>query len=135
MSIIDWMKNLLRPAPVPEPPVAIYGEPGTLTEAIDAIFVKLKPHEIEIFKNGDVGFLSGMHLRNTLGLWNRESKLVQHFITKYGICHADDISGLILQGLTRKVNGKFFNPYTEVVKYKTHWKSAGFDPATMGPLK
>jgi hypothetical protein len=72
----------------------------------------------------------GQMIRNAW-LWDPNSRLHQWFKDTYGLGHADDMSGLIMDGFEAKIRGE---EYTEndinerVTHYKTHWLKIGQDP-------
>lgn len=125
--------------------------PETLEDAIDYLYSCCDEKDIEYIKtegesqafempNGQkLNFYGhtmhhgyGQMIRNAWGLWNG-SVLKDHFIERFGLGHADDMSGLIIEGLEAKIQGK---PYTErqinrrVRSYKRHWRKVGIDPLT-----
>jgi len=72
-------------------------------------------------------FNAGMGLRNDLGLWHKQSILHQHFLTRFGIAHADDMSGLIFDAVWCKVHEIPFDPKPIIQKYRKHWKKQGLN--------
>lgn len=69
----------------------------------------------------------GRLIRNAW-LWNPEHPLNEHFRTRFGLGHADDMSGMILQGLHMQVNGFVFNPDKVADHYKAFWLKENTDP-------
>lgn len=105
-------------------------KPKTLTEAIDILYDAMTDDEKKsVRENGAItlhhGF--GTALRNNWGLWSG-SKLKQFFEKTYGIKHADDMSGLILEGLDARLNGLEFDVLAKVESYKQHWIDQGVKP-------
>jgi hypothetical protein len=76
----------------------------------------------------------GMHIRNSLGLWKKDSKLYKHMLDRFGLCHADDTGSLITRAANALKNGIFYDPKEDVESFKTHWRNAGYDPATWKEL-
>lgn len=70
----------------------------------------------------------GMQLRNKLGLWDHESELVKWFIDIYGISHADDISGMIIDTMQRVLNGKRHDMESMAEHFKQYWAKQGINP-------
>lgn len=109
-------------------------EPKTLEEAVDLIDKNLDDGERDYIRaEGVIGLHHGpgTALRNAW-LWKAEHPLSQHFRTRFGLGHADDMSSLILDGLEAKVNGKPYDPMPHVEEFKQHWRDAGVDPLTAG---
>lgn len=77
----------------------------------------------------------GTAVRNNLGLWDKTSPLHQHMLQRFGLCHADDMSGLILTAVEAQRANQSYDPNPDVDRYKAHWRQAGYDPATMERLK
>lgn len=67
-------------------------------------------------------FNLGMSIRNLWGLWQEDSDLHKYFKEKYGIWHADDMSGIILTSFHRELNHKEWNVKKQVDFYKKYWK-------------
>lgn len=81
----------------------------------------------------------GTFLRNNWYLWWDESwkededkglpqempAIVKYFNETWGIKHADDMSGIILQSYHRHLNGKELGIEEQVKKYKAHWAKHG----------
>lgn len=66
----------------------------------------------------------GMKLRNDLNLWH-ENDLTKWFKT-IGIVHADDMSGIILTSVHRRLNEKELELTNQVKIYQDHWKKYGY---------
>jgi len=62
----------------------------------------------------------GTWLRNTLGLWH-EGTPVKYF-NELGIYHADDMSGIILTSLHRKINNVDIDLDKQVKGYRDYWE-------------
>lgn len=112
--------------------------PTTLDEAINRLYDGLEKKEIEFIQsetNSVVvhhGF--GTWLRNNLHLWVKTTPIVIWFNQNFGLGHADDISGIILEGLWCKVNNIMFEPYKTVERYKKHWIGLRVSPLDQSPL-
>jgi hypothetical protein len=101
--------------------------PINLEEAIKACKEGLTQDDLIEIKNPDfdaprVHFTVGMMLRNEWSLWDKESILVRWFKENYGIYFADDVSGLILDCLTRDIQGLPRRAKELSEKYIRHWK-------------
>jgi hypothetical protein len=107
-------------------------KPKTLDEAIKICLSYMSDEDYDFIERESAmaahhGF--GMAMRNEWGLWH-DSPLNQFFKERYGLGHADDMSGLILEGIDAAVKGHDFDVDGLVAKYKAHWKAAGIDPLT-----
>lgn len=83
--------------------------PATLDEAVTILVESLSSDDVLDIKNPKndathCHFTWGMLLRNEWTIWDKETKMVIWFKEHYGLDHADDISGLILECLWRDVN-------------------------------
>jgi hypothetical protein len=102
--------------------------PETYEEAVEYVFETRTREEM----NGQFfHFTTGMDLRNSLGLWDKNSLLHKNMVRKFGLCHADDTGHLISEAVRYKLNGEEYDPWPYVEKCKKHWASYGLDPATM----
>lgn len=72
----------------------------------------------------------GMALRNGFTLWG-DSALSKWFKSK-GILHADDMSGIILTSLHRKLNNQDIKLEEQIKYYRDYWIGIGINPDTMG---
>lgn len=108
--------------------------PHDLDSAVKLIKEALDVDDIQYIKENDNpivlhhGF--GRWLRNEWSLWDRDTILVKWFIDNYQCCHADDLSGLILDALWCDIKGEPRNTENLVARYKEHWRQYGIDPAT-----
>jgi len=66
----------------------------------------------------------GTFIRNSLNLWSSESVLVIWFKKTYQIAHADDMSGIILRTLYRRIKNKPLHINKQVKKYLDYWKNS-----------
>tara|TARA_R100001143_G_C3357381_1_gene133297 strand:- start:2283 stop:2654 length:372 start_codon:yes stop_codon:yes gene_type:complete len=109
--------------------------PSTVEAAVDAVTSALEPEEIDYIRRSDKPSLLhqsiGMYLRNEWSLWDDDSPLKRDAVEKFGIGHADDISGLILEWAHARVKrNDDFDPRKHCQKYIDHWKRLGVNPAT-----
>jgi len=63
----------------------------------------------------------GRGIRNEFHLWEEDNELVK-FFNNLGIKHADDMSGMILTSLHRKLNGKDMDYDGQIKGYKDYWR-------------
>lgn len=101
--------------------------PINLEEAIKTLKEGLVEEDLTEIKKPNfdaacVHFTAGMALRNEWSLWDKDTILVKWFKENYGIDHADDISGLILDCLTRDIQGKPRRDKELAKRYIDHWK-------------
>jgi hypothetical protein len=71
----------------------------------------------------------GQRIRNEWGLWSG-SDLKTHFETRFGLGHADDMSGMILEALEHKIKKIEFDADAKAKYYHEFWRSQGIDPLT-----
>lgn len=109
--------------------------PETLEEAIQVVIENTSKEDIERIREGEEysHFGVGMYLRNSWGLWH-DSILAQHFKNRFGLGHADDMSGLIVGGAMCQIRGDEFHPDAISNGYKIYWKKMGVDPLTQKEL-
>lgn len=111
----------------------IMSSPETLEEAVmrlESEFNLLPKEEQEKLKNikssddfaAKFHMFGGMSMRNNWGLWNEKSPLHIHFKKRFGIWHADDMSGMIFQCLWQKINGMNMTPYSFANYYHDYWE-------------
>lgn len=67
-------------------------------------------------------FSLGMYLRNEWSLWDKDSILCMWFLKTYGVNHADDVSGIILECLINDLNGEPRRDKILAEKFIRHWK-------------
>lgn len=108
--------------------------PTNLDEAVEIIIKGMGTEDIQFVKDRDnsvsVHHTMGRYLRNSWSLWDKDTHLVQWFIKEHGLCHADDLSGLILDALWCKIRGEKHDIEAQVDRYKEHWLRAGINPKT-----
>jgi hypothetical protein len=103
--------------------------PKTLDEAIEIIINdnQNNPKFEELIKLSEqkalaeLHFTTGRNIRNDWKLWNEESDLHKYF-KNLGIFHADDMSGIILTSVHRKINNQPIDLENQMEFYKTYWK-------------
>lgn len=101
--------------------------PINLDEAVTILKDGMLPADILEFKKDTFSphhlhFGLGVMLRNDWSLWDRDTRLVKWFKEKYGIDHADDISGLILDCLYRDIVGLPRREKELARQFLEHWK-------------
>jgi len=102
--------------------------PETYEEAVQYVYERISPDTVS---HPMFHFTGGMAVRNGLGLWDRESKLHQHMLKRFGLCHADDTGMLITNAAHARKNGENYDPWPDVDRCCDHWERAGYDPRTM----
>lgn len=102
--------------------------PQTFEEAVNWLCNKVEPDTI---RDPFFHFSGGMHTRNTLSLWDKESPLHKHMVERFGLCHADDMSMLISGAADAKKNGVEYDIDSDIERCKNHWINMGYDPKTM----
>lgn len=101
--------------------------PINLEEAVKTLKEGLTPDDTkeilkEDFDAAKVHFTVGLMLRNEWSLWDKDTVLVKWFKDNYGVDHADDLSGLILDCLVRDIQGLPRRDKELVKKFIDHWK-------------
>lgn len=76
----------------------------------------------------------GMWLRNNWSLWEPQSPLPAYFREKFGLGHADDMSGLLMECVARTVRGEPLRLKEQIEHYRKHWLGMGVDPKTQMAL-
>jgi hypothetical protein len=102
--------------------------PINLEDAVCCIKEGMTPADFDeakkpTFSPAQLHFSVGRLLRNEWSLWDNETILVKWFKQRYGIDHADDISGLILDCLHRDIIGEPRRDEELAKKYIEHWKN------------
>lgn len=72
----------------------------------------------------------GRKLRNDWSLWTRTTPLCCWF-QQHGIYHPDDMSGIIIESLKRKLSGQPIDLEGQVESYKKYWEDRGIDPSSL----
>jgi len=99
--------------------------PVNLEEALVLLKEALSDAEKEEIKkmlSTQLHFSLGMYLRNEWSLWDKDSILCMWFLTTYGVNHADDVSGIILECLINDLNGEPRRDKILAEKFIRHWK-------------
>jgi hypothetical protein len=101
--------------------------PINLEDALDILKAGLSTADITEIKHPEFDAIRmhhglGMTLRNEWSLWDKETILVRWFKTTYGVDHADDISGLILDCFCMDIKGKPRRDKQMAKKFIDHWK-------------
>lgn len=107
-------------------------KPKTLEEAVDTLCMHLDAQEAAYVKIQGAEILHhslGQAMRNEWGLWNG-SELKTHFMETYKLGHADDMSGMILKGLTCKVRDESYDAEADAEHYREFWRKQGINPLT-----
>lgn len=77
-----------------------------------------------------VHHFGGMALRNAWQLWHAGTPLHDHFLTRFKLWHADDMSGLLLDEAFAVSKGVSFDRQAKIDHFHDHWRKAGLDPFT-----
>ena len=108
--------------------------PTTIAEAIEELKNMLDAKEIGMCmrlteKEGlnRVHHSLGRWIRNTWGLWTKDSLLYMH-LHEYGLWHADDMSDVILKAFYRELHGLPWEIEKEVERYNKHWANMNVQP-------
>lgn len=110
-------------------------QPKTIKEAVNLIVQNLDAEEKKNICESDPGFFhhsAGMSMRNNWSLWERDTPIKLDAVKTYGIAHADDLSGLIMEWVWATVRGEVFNPQVHCQRYHEHWKQAGTNSLAAG---
>lgn len=102
--------------------------PASLNEAIDILMAGLDDKdraEIDEMLKTDSKMRSthfgfGMYLRNNWSLWE-DNIFTRWFIDNLKICHADDISAIIMEAFSHRYRGLEYDPQKTVAKFHKHW--------------
>lgn len=112
-------------------------QPRTLKEAVNAIYYSLQDNEVEFIKKHKFQATALIHhglgreLRNKWGLWDKDSILYKFFVIEFGIGHADDMSGLILDSVVATVLNEEFDPVEKAEYYRNYWIEQKINPITL----
>lgn len=109
--------------------------PATFDAAVTSICNDLDEFSIQFIKHNRPSAIiesTARQLRNDWSLWQKDTPLVQNTLAKFGTCHADDISGLILAAVWATVtNRDCATILNEMAKrFRQHWIDLGIDPKT-----
>lgn len=99
-------------------------DPKNLEEALHFLIKDLTPDIIEFIKRNDPAIFHlsvGMNIRNEWDLWTN-SKLYKWFVDELKITHPDDMSGIILTSLKRRLMNEDIRLNEQVETYLEYWK-------------
>ena len=105
-----------------------YKIPDCLNDCLVELLTRMSATNLEQFRQTKENELCKYHrglgasLRNRWGLWGQKNSLYNWFL-KRGIFHPDDMSGIVLQSLWRKLNNKPIRFKEQVKHYKDFWKA------------
>lgn len=119
--------------------------PKTVEEAIQRFCDTLKQNlEVRIAAVGEDAeefvtqhhFGALMGLRNEWKMWDMDGDLNKDFQKNFGLCHGDDLSGIIVRGGLAMYRNENYVAVVqaEAERYKAHWRRINIDPCTMKPL-
>ena len=98
--------------------------PKNLTEALERLETEITYEDLERFRKDGVPpawhFSGGMAMRNAWGLWQPNTPLVKYF-KRLGVWHADDMSGIIMKCLVRRLKGEPLLVKNQVRAIKAFW--------------
>lgn len=114
--------------------------PSTIEAAVNHIVASINDEDkANILKEPKIDVLThhtvGQYLRNNWSLWDNDSPLKRNAIEKYGIAHADDISGLILRWAIAKIRNEEFDALEHCEIYKKHWAKLNMSALEAGGWK
>lgn len=125
MGIFDLVKKILQG---PQPPP----RPTTFEEAVIYVSGGI---DADTVSQPMYHFTGGMAVRNSLGLWDRESPLHRHMLERFGLCHADDTGAMISAAAHAHRNNLPYDPEEDARRFKVYWRAMGRDPATMEEIR
>jgi hypothetical protein len=99
--------------------------PETLEEAVDLI-IRKNLSQLDNLQKEDMSkyhFSVGMNIRNAWGLWDKNSILHKHFSERFGLWHADDMSGLIFHCFKKAINSQPWEADKKAEYYHEYWKN------------
>ena len=99
--------------------------PSSLEETITILASNLSAEEREVIAQEDASYFHngvGRTIRNEWKLWDYSSPFAMYFAETYQIVHADDMSGMILQGLRAYVRSEEFYPDAVAAVYRDFWE-------------
>jgi hypothetical protein len=100
--------------------------PSNLDEAVELVKSSMSEDDVLFIKDNSnptsVHFTVGMAIRNDWSLWDTENPLVKWFQKEYGIDHADDISGVVLDCVWRDVRGEPRRDREQAENTRKYWE-------------
>ena len=111
--------------------------PSTVEAAVRHIVESISDEERDLIQEDrDVGFkvhhTIGRYIRNNWSLWEKGTPLKEDAVHTYGIAHADDISGLIIDWVAALVRADDFDPQVACQRFHAHWKKLETDSLKAG---
>ena len=106
-------------------------DPDSVPSSIEAAARQLS---VAMSRDNDDHFGTGLTIRNQWSLWEADSPLQRDAAARYGIAHADDISGLIVAWARAIAAGDPFSPLEHCKRYHEHWQRMGTDSLSAGGL-
>ncbi len=107
--------------------------PKTYEEACERLTKIVVDSDITDYEVAKYHHGLGTWIRNHWGLW-KGWELHQDMKARFGLGHADDMSGLIMEAVECQLNGREFDIEGEVEKYKKHWERQNINPLTQERL-
>ena len=120
-------KYRITPRPDPAEPGGFY-VPADLADAVNELdHMVTTQFRLEFAQDSDQPvrqhFGLGLWMRNNWGLW-RGSRL-SVFFNQLGVCHPDDMSGIILDSYWRRLNHLPLRVEHQVAAAKAYWRDQG----------
>ena len=108
--------------------------PSTIQAAAEQLARSVTGVDRERIQSGDDldHFNAGLTVRNAWSLWEADSPLKRDAVAKYGIAHADDVSGLLRAWAVAIVRGEEFDPIEHCQRFHDHWARYGTDALIAG---
>jgi ankyrin repeat protein len=122
----DNHRQKITPTPDTTAPYGIY-IPVDLEDCFVELHRMFHPDRVNAIRSWDerdmidFHFGLGMYLRNKWGLWGG-SRLQEYFFS-IGVCHPDDMSGIIFDSFWRHLNGLPIRLDEQIDYYQKHWES------------
>ena len=118
-------------------PITFLPIPETFEEAVQRLASDLTEEELMVISKPNFVALShhgvGMSIRNQ---WiHQGGALRDHFVCEYGLGHPDDMSGMLMEALHRRIVGLAFDPDAEARSYQEFWLKQGVDPISQKSMK
>lgn len=99
--------------------------PTNLEEAVQLLKDSFDEKELKVVKSltpTKLHMSVGQFIRNQWSLWDVDNRLPQWFLKEYGVSHADDISGIILECLVADLNNRPRQDKTLAKEFIEHWE-------------